>query len=317
VTVAINETYALVSNDFVYGAMGAYTVSLFAFAGSFATGRNRSDVSVSVRSGGVALAERPSAEPGRRLGNIGLSTMWLGTAMLAVGVVLRGLSAGRVTWGNMYEFAITGALGVALAYLVMSLKRDVRWLGLFIVTPVLLTLGAAITVFYVDSAQLIPALRSYWLVIHVGAAVICAGAFTAGAALTILHMIVEKVDARVAAGEAPGRFAEIARRVPNAKALDAFAYRVHAFAFPLWTFTVIAGAIWARHAWSRYWGWDPKETWSFITWVCYAAYLHARATAGWKGVKSGTIALIAYGTFLFNFVLVNLLFAGLHTYSGK
>ncbi len=168
---AINETYALVSNDFVYGAMGAYTVSLFAFAGSFATGRNRSDVSVSVRSGGVALAERPSAEPGRRLGNIGLSTMWLGTAMLAVGVVLRGLSAGRVTWGNMYEFAITGALGVALAYLVMSLKRDVRWLGLFIVTPVLLTLGAAITVFYVDSAQLIPALRSYWLVIHVGAAV--------------------------------------------------------------------------------------------------------------------------------------------------
>ena len=312
---AINESFAMASNDFVYGAMAAYAVSMFAFAASFATNRQRTEVSVGTGSG-VALAERP-AEPSRRAGNIGLSTMWLGTIFLAAGVVLRGLSAGRVPWGNMYEFAITGALGVAGAFLAFSLKRDLRWLGLFIVTPLLLILGAAITVFYVDSAQLIPALRSYWLVIHVGAAVICAGAFTAGAALTVLHMIVARVDARIAAGKEPGRLAFVARRVPDAGTLDTFAYRVHAFAFPLWTFSVIAGAIWARYAWSRYWGWDPKETWAFITWVCYAAYLHARATAGWKGSKAGTLALVAYATFIFNFTLVNLVFAGLHSYSGK
>lgn len=312
---AINESFAMASNDFVYGAMAAYAVSMFAFAASFATNRQRTEATVGT-GGGVALADRPT-EPSRRAGNIGLSTMWLGTIFLAAGVVLRGLSAGRVPWGNMYEFAITGALGIAAAYLALSLKRDLRWLGLFIVTPLLLILGAAITVFYVDSAQLIPALRSYWLVIHVGAAVICAGAFTAGAALTALHMIVARVDARVEAGKEPGRWAFVARRVPDAGTLDTFAYRVHAFAFPLWTFSVIAGAIWARYAWSRYWGWDPKETWAFITWVCYAAYLHARATAGWKGSKAGTLALIAYATFIFNFTLVNLVFAGLHSYSGK
>lgn len=312
---AINESFAMASNDFVYGAMAAYAVSMFAFAASFATNRQRTEALVGTGSG-VAIADRPT-EPSRRAGNIGLSTMWLGTIFLAAGVVLRGLSAGRVPWGNMYEFAITGALGIAAAYLALSLKRDLRWLGLFIVTPLLLILGAAITVFYVDSAQLIPALRSYWLVIHVGAAVICAGAFTAGAALTVLHMIVARVDARVEAGKEPGRWAFVARRVPDAGTLDTFAYRVHAFAFPLWTFSVIAGAIWARYAWSRYWGWDPKETWAFITWVCYAAYLHARATAGWKGSKAGTLALIAYATFIFNFTLVNLVFAGLHSYSGK
>ena len=315
---AINETYAMVSNDFVYGAMAAYTVSMLAFAASFASNRNRVGEAVPVRvGGGVAVSERPTSEPGRRAGNIGLSTMWLGSALLAVGVVLRGVSAGRVPWGNMYEFAITGALGVAGAYLWISTRRDVRWLGLFVVLPVLLTLGAAITVFYVDSAQLIPALRSYWLIIHVGAAVVCAGAFTVGAILTALYMMVQRVDSRIAEGRSPGRFAAIARRVPDAGALDTVAYRIHAFAFPLWTFSVIAGAIWARYAWSRYWGWDPKETWAFITWVGYAAYLHARATAGWKGNRAGAIALVAYGTFIFNFTLVNLIFAGLHSYSGK
>ena len=315
---AINETFAAVSNDFVYGAMAAYTVSMLAFAASFASARNRNPVPIAVHAeGAVLVEEKPGSVPGRRAGNVGLSTMWLGTAFLAVGVVLRGLSAGRVPWGNMYEFAISGALIVALTYLSLSTRRDIRWLGLFIVLPVLLTLGAAITVFYVDSAQLIPALRSYWLIIHVGAAVICAAAFTAGAVFTGLYMAVQRVEKRVAAGKSPGRFEAIARRIPDAQLLDTIAYRIHAFAFPLWTFSVIAGAIWARYAWSRYWGWDPKETWAFITWVGYAAYLHARATAGWKGSRAGVIALVAYATFIFNFTLVNLIFAGLHSYSGK
>ena len=98
--------------------------------------------------------------------------------------------------------------------------------------------------------------------------------------------------------------------------LDLFAFRVHAFAFVLWTFTVAAGAIWAEYAWGRYWGWDPKETWALVTWVVYAAYLHARATAGWKGTPAAWLAIIGVITFWFNFIGINLLVSGLHSYAG-
>ena len=108
----------------------------------------------------------------------------------------------------------------------------------------------------------------------------------------------------------------LASRLPNADRLDSLAYRTIAFVFPVWTFAVIAGAIWAENAWGRYWGWDPKETWAFITWVAYAAYLHARATAGWKGRKAAYIALVAFGCFVFNFIGINILVSGLHSYGG-
>ena len=103
---------------------------------------------------------------------------------------------------------------------------------------------------------------------------------------------------------------------PSADAIDRAAYRMHAFAFPIWTFAVIAGAIWAENAWGRYWGWDPKETWAFITWLVYACYLHARATAGWRGRKAAYLALLGYSTFLFNYLVVNIFLVGLHSYAG-
>ena len=326
-------TLAAISNNLVYGSMIAYTIAMVAFAASFAQGRGRSDVSTAVatsssgaavQAGGVGVdtLERtatdaaPAAEPGRRAGNIAMSVMWLATALLLAGVVARGLSAGRVPWGNMYEFSITSALGISLAFLIASLRRDLRWLGLFVVIPVLLTLGIAVAVLYTESAQLVPALKSWWLLIHVSAAIISGGAFTLGAAVTVLYLMVSRVDRRVAAGQSAGMFGTVARRVPSADRLDQLAYRVNAFVFPLWTFAVIAGAIWAESAWGRYWGWDPKETWAFITWVVYAAYLHARATAGWKGHKAAVVGLVGYGCFLFNYFGVNLLFSGLHSYSG-
>jgi cytochrome c-type biogenesis protein CcsB len=297
---SVNESLAQASNIFVYGSMAAYTVSMFAFAVSFAQGRD--------------VDTHP--ENGRRAGNIAMSVTWLGTGLLLVGVVLRGLSVGRAPWGNMYEFSITGTLGVMVVYLLFSLKRDVRWLGLFTVLPALLSLGLAITVLYTEAAQLIPALKSYWLLIHVSAAIISGGVFTLGASISILQLMVSRVEARVAAGQSPGAFEAVARRVPNSSTLDLLAYKAHAFVFPLWTFTVVAGAIWARSAWGRYWGWDPKETWSFITWVGYAAYLHARVTVGWRGNRAAVLALIAFSTFIFNYFIVNLLFEGLHSYAG-
>ena len=328
-----DETLAVLSNNLVYASMLAYTVSMVAFAVSFAQGRGRSDGSEAVRAevaveqsvgvsdpGAVATLERAAPaegrEPGRRAGNVAMSLMWLGALLLLGAVVARGLSAGRVPWGNMYEFSLTSALGISLAFLVVSLKRDLRWLGLFVVIPILLTLGVAIAVLYTDSAPLVPALKSWWLLIHVTAAIICGGAFTLGAAVTVLYLMVARVDRRVAADIDPGWMAVVARRVPSAERLDQLSYRVNAFVFPLWTFAVIAGAIWAESAWGRYWGWDPKETWAFITWVVYAAYLHARATAGWKGQRAAIVGLAGFGCFLFNYFGVNLFIAGLHSYSG-
>ena len=297
---AINETFAQASNMFVYGSMGAYTFAMFSFAASFAQGRDR----------------ETNPENGRKAGNISMSLSWLGTILLGAGVLLRGLSAGRVPWGNMYEFSITGTFGIMIVFLAVSLRRDVRWLGLFIILPALLTLGLAITVLYTESAQLIPALKSYWLLIHVSAAIVSAGVFTIGASVSILQLMASHVEQRIADGKEPGRLEKVARRVPSSQVLDLFSYKLHAFVFPLWTFTVVAGAIWARSAWGRYWGWDPKETWAFITWVAYAAYLHARVTVGWRGRRAAWLCIFAGSTFLFNYVYVNVWGTGKHTYSG-
>jgi len=264
-------------------------------------------------SGGSSGEPTEELDPGRRSGNIGLSLMWLATLLLTFGVLARGISAGRPPWGNMYEFSVASALAVSLFYLIISLKRDIRWLGVFITGAILLTLGTAVTLLYTESAQLVPALKSYWLAIHVSAAIISAGAFTFGAFVTGLYLVRDRAERKAEGGEVVGW---LATRVPSAARLDSLAYRINAFVFPLWTFAVIAGAIWAENAWGRYWGWDPKETWAFITWVVYAGYLHARATVGWRGRKAAFICLLGYGCFLFNYFGVNIFVSGLHSYAG-
>ena len=162
---------------------------------------------------------------------------------------------------------------------------------------------------YTEAAQLVPALESWWLVIHVAAAVICGAAFTVAAGITALYLWRERAERK-------NRVRGVVARLPEASRLDTMAYRILAFAFPLWTFAVIAGAIWAENAWGRYWGWDPKETWAFITWVVYAGYLHARATAGWRGRRAAYIALIGWVSYLINYFGVNLFVNSLHSYAG-
>lgn len=331
----INETLAQASNAMVYGSMTAFTGAMVAFSISLAKGRRietietsvqRTSASHQVRMGSTATLDKPSVSTslsddgdlgeGRRAGNIGMSLTWLGTLLLGLAILFRGLSAGRVPMGNMYEFSLAAGFAVSLTYCLMSISRDLRWLGVFITVPVLLDLGLALTVLYAESSQLVPALNSYWLAIHVSAAVVCFGAFTIGAALSGLYLVAQSAEDRVAAGKEPGRSAAIAQRIPSADRLDLMSYRIHAFMFPIWTFAVIAGAIWAEAAWGRYWGWDPKETWAFITWVIYAAYLHARATAGWRGKKAAYVAIAGYATILFNYFVVNIFVQGLHSYSG-
>ncbi len=260
-------------------------------------------------SGGTADDALP---PGRRSANIGMSLTWLAFGLLVVALVLRAAWAGRAPWGNMYEYSLASAVAITGVFLAVSVRRDVRWLGLLVTMASLITLGVAVLLLYNDSPQLVPALKSYWLVIHVAAAIISGGAFTVGAAATVLYLVADRAervpDARVSRA--------IAARIPDSGTLDTLAYRVNAFVFPLWTFAVIAGAIWAEDAWGRYWGWDPKETWAFITWLVYAAYLHARATAGWRGRRAAVIALVGFACFLINFFGVNLFASGLHSYAG-
>jgi len=246
-------------------------------------------------------------------GRIGVALTIVAAALHLAGLVTRGLSADRVPWGNMYEFSVAGAFGVTAIYLVLLRKYSLRWLGVFVTAFSVVVLMLAVLLLYVPAGPLVPALQSYWLVIHVVAAVIAAGAFSVGAMASALFLVKSRAERRADGGPASGYVA----RLPKASALDRIAYRVHAFGFPIWTFAaLVAGPIWAEYAWGRYWGWDPKEVWAFITWVVYAAYLHARATAGWRGKGAAVIALIGFATLMFNFVGINLFGSGLHSYSG-
>jgi cytochrome c-type biogenesis protein CcsB len=250
-------------------------------------------------------------------GRIGLALTMLGCALHLAALVTRGLGAdpARVPWGNMYEFTLAGTFGVSVMYLLLLKRYHLRWMGLFVTGFLVVVLMLDVLLLYVPAGPLVPALDSYWLVIHVAAAVIASGAFAVGAIASALFLVKTRAEGRGAL-DPRGYLAKL----PTTTALDRVAYRVHAFGFPIWTFAaLVAGPIWAQYAWGRYWNWDPKEVWAFITWVVYAAYLHARVTAGWRGKAAAAIALIGFATLLFNFVGINFFFGGgsMHSYAGK
>ncbi|MCG3769778.1 MAG: Cytochrome c biogenesis protein CcsA [Nitrosomonadaceae bacterium] len=301
-----STNWAYSSNYLLYAAMIVYTLAMLSAA---------LEVAINVK--GAKVLVTPSGESGPRVddtkserwGRIAIALTSLAFLLHLVGVIARGISAQRVPWGNMYEFSTTGSVAVTGMFLLLLRRHSLRWLTLVVTFAVLVTLGSAITLLYVPSAPLVPALKSTWLVIHVSAAVISGGVFLLANAVAGAYLYLDRVESR---GPRPAW----ALKIPSLDALDRLCYRLVAFVFPLWTFSVIAGAIRAESAWGRYWGWDPKETWAFITWVAYAAYLHARATAGWKGRRAAWLCLLAGSSFLFNYVYVNVWGSGKHTYSG-
>lgn len=300
-------TWAYISNYLVYSAMGIFALSFLAHA--FETAWAVKTPNSADQSAGTTITKTLDYTRTERAARIATSLMILGSLLLFLAVIARGISAKHVPWSNMYEFSITGALAFAVAYLFALRKYDLRWLGLFVSISVLLALGTAITLLYRDSAPLVPALNSTWLVIHVIAAIISGGVFLLSNVIAGAYLYLDAMESR-------GERKAWAKRLPELETLDQLSYRLVAFVFPLWTFSVIAGAIWAESAWGRYWGWDPKETWAFITWVAYAAYLHARVTIGWRGRRAAWLCLFAGSTFLFNYVYVNVWGTGKHTYSG-
>jgi cytochrome c-type biogenesis protein CcsB len=225
-------------------------------------------------------------------------------------IVLRGVAAGRGPWANMYEFSLTGTGIMIAVFLVVNIWRDVRFLGAYITGFVVLLLGLAVTNFYVQVTPTSPPLQSYWLYIHISVAMLATGFYAVGGGLSIVQLLQAR---REKGGLARWRFLGT---FPTSQALETMASRLIIVGFAFWTFTLMAGAIWAYHAWGRYWGWDTKEVWTFIVWVVFAGYIHARATRGWRGNRSAWLAIIGLVAVLFNFTVVNLFFHGLHAYSG-
>ncbi|MFH5821999.1 c-type cytochrome biogenesis protein CcsB [Georgenia sp. AZ-5] len=323
------STLGQLSTVLVYGAMAAYTVALVAFAVDLSGLRDRGPEGRRRRAVGIAMA-----------------TTWLGAVLHLAGVATRGLAAGRVPWANMYEFSILSTLMAVALFLGLQRGRDMRFLGTFVMGPVLLLMGVAVSVLYVRADGVQPALDSYWLVIHVSVATLATGVFVVAATLSAMQLFKERSELRASHADADGPrgsgapdargaglgtavaaapataprqrlWGRLMEVVPSSAELERLAFRLNAVAFMMWTFTIIAGAIWAEHAWGRPWGWDPKEVWSFVVWVVYAAYLHARATRGWEGRRAAYLSLFGFACILVNYFGVNLLSdTSLHSYSG-
>lgn len=319
-----NADWETLSNQAVAAAGLLYFLALLVHLAEWASLRQPAADRELVASGGVDLSKAPAAtpqEPERTafLGRLGFLLTGFAGAVHFVSLVGRGMAAdpNRVPWGNMYEFTLTGTFVVTLLYVVLHRRFGLGWMGPLVVGFVVTTLMVAVIWLHDEVAPLTEALNSPWLVIHVISAVIATGAFTLGGIASIMYLVRMRAERRAGAS---GRVLRgwIAR-VPHLDALDRLAYRVHAFAFPVWTFAVlITGPIWAHEAWSRYWNWDPKEVWAFITWVVYAGYLHARATAGWKGRRAAMLALVGLATLWFNFIGINYFStASQHSYAAE
>ncbi|MFG2072083.1 c-type cytochrome biogenesis protein CcsB [Nonomuraea maritima] len=312
------EQLAELSDLFVVAAVLLYVVAMIAFATELAFGRARPGKAVAKAdarqpvavgaAGAPAVSESEPApapagvEPPRfaaQAGRVALVLAWLGWAANFGAIVTRGLSVDRWPWGNMYEFVVAISFAAVSAFLITQIRHNIRFLGGFVMVTAALGLGLASKIFYTAAGPVVPALDSYWIAIHVTAAIIASGLFTLAGVTGVLYLL---------RGDGLSR-------LPSREDLERVAHRAIVFSFPLWTFAVIAGALWADRAWGRYWGWDPKEVWSFITWVAYAAYLHAKATAGWKGRASTIVQLVAFGCLLFNLVGVNIFISGLHSYA--
>ena len=324
-------TYSVV---LTYSAMAVYVIAFIAFAldmakrsgevtaaaaGTVAPQASTAEKTVATVRGGTVVLERvdqtsdgdAGSRRGTRFERVGMAMTILALVLHVGSVVLRGIAADRVPWGNMFEFSLTGTALIILIFLLVQLWQNLKFLGVFITGLTIILLGIATVNYYVPVRPLVPALESYWLVIHVFVAIAGTGFFALGAGLAVAQLVQTYHQGRTTSNKI--RFMET---LPDADRLEVLTYRVLLVGFVLWTFTLIAGAIWAERAWGRYWGWDTKEVWTFIIWVIYAGYIHARATRGWRGARSSWLALIGFGAVMFNFSVVNVFFKGLHAYSG-
>jgi len=312
------DSMSALSDHLFSVTVALYSLAVVAFCAQLAFGRRPARTPELVGAG--APAARPDEAPeedsrGRRWGIVAMGLTVLGALTQAGVLLFRGLATDRLPWGNMYEFATATVLIAVVVYVIFAVRVPaLRHLGLFVLAPVVLALVLIGLFLYADAGPLVAALRSYWLAIHVTTAIIGFGIFFVSGIASIMYLVRSRYEARLADG-APAESGIVAKLPPTA-ALDRVAHRTAVFGFPIWTFAVIAGAIWAEAAWGRFWGWDPKETWAFIAWVVYAAYLHARTTAGWRGRPAAWVNVVGLVVMIFNLLFVNMVSTGLHSYAG-
>ncbi|WP_439385973.1 c-type cytochrome biogenesis protein CcsB [Amycolatopsis lexingtonensis] len=318
----INETLSTYSDWLYTTAAAIYVVALmmtlieqgFGAKGRLATERAKLRARELVGAGGPPIeevqAEQRTAGRPERIGKMGASLLVLGALLQLSAIVLRGLAVHRAPWGNMYEYGMAVTFITVVTWILVMWKFPVRHLTGFLLLPVVILMFINGTLLYTIAAPVQPALQSYWLVIHVSAAIIGSGVFLVPGVASVLYLF------RAAYEKDETKYARFASKLPAADVLDRIAYRTTIFAFPVFTFGVLCGAVWAESAWGRFWGWDPKETVAFIAWVVYAAYLHSRATAGWRGARAAAINIVGFAAIIFNLFFVNLVTAGLHSYAG-
>ncbi|WP_199043589.1 c-type cytochrome biogenesis protein CcsB [Glycomyces salinus] len=321
-------TGAEAANALFVGAILFYATAMFAYAVEYAFDRRapkRADERRLVAAGGTAddppeddAAAVPAVSPAaaRASGRVALILTYLGTAVLAASIVTRVIHTGRWPWGNMFEYTVGVALAGMITWLVLVGAGGVpRRLGLFATFAVTMVLGTSVRV-YTEAGPLVPALDSYWIVIHVTAAIAASGVMLIGCVFALLHLLKRRYDRQESDGRQVRFPLNVAERLPDATLLERLTFKIHVLGFPLLTFGIFAGAVWAHFAWGRYWAWDPKEVWAFIAWVVYAAYLHARVSGRSARAWAPWIAITGYAVMLFNLTAVNLIFSGLHSYAG-
>ena len=227
-----------------------------------------------------------------------------GLAMHTAALVIRGISAGRVPMTNQFEFATCFAWALCLVSLVFIFKYHFSILGVFATPVIFLVMGYA-AMQSREIHALMPALQSNWLVFHVSTAILSYGSFGVSAVLGTVYLIRGRMREQSFWGQ----------HVPQRERLDMIAYRSVCLGLLLLTVTIITGAFWAKKAWGNYWSWDPKETWSLVTWIIYAIYLHLRIMRGWKGKAAAIFAVIGFACVIFTYIGVNTLLPGLHSYA--
>jgi len=272
---------------------------------------------VLVGAGGPEVVEKQKPDEelianARKWAGMTQALVWVGVALHLVAFVTRGLAAGRFPLGNLYEYILfmTAVIMVVAAVVVQRKNWHTVWPWLLF--PMVIAMFLNSTVFHMQAAPVVPALQSYWMPVHVSTVSIGASVGLVSGAFALLYLL----RMRQPRGEEHGFLGAILRPLPDAKTLDQIAYKTAVVTLPLFGIGIVFGAIWAEVAWGRFWGWDAKETVSMITWILYAAYLHARATAGWKSTAAAWINVFAMAMTIFNMTYVNTVIAGLHSYAG-
>ncbi|MEU2255472.1 c-type cytochrome biogenesis protein CcsB [Nocardia xishanensis] len=317
----IDETLAGYSNLAFKSAFVIYVLALGLLIAQYASVQTRkAEARELVTVGGGAgpgvpgkVAPPPRRSRAEQFGNMAFAVLIVGIVLHVASIVLRGFATHRFPLGNMYEFvtmACAAALVVGLGFLY---EQKFRAIWVFLIAPVLVLMFLAGQVLYAEAAPVVPALKSFWLPIHVTVVSVGSGIFLLSGVASLLFLYrLRQPEGQ----ESDSPLGKIARRLPDARALDRLAYKTTIIGFPLFGAGVILGAIWAEAAWGRFWGWDPKETCSFIAWVLYAAYLHARATSGWRDTKAAWINVAGFVAMLFNLFIINIVISGLHSYAG-